>query len=58
MQGMFAYAFSWTGDFFRIFWINIFLSYGEFKMREIKLRVKVNATAKASRSSGQSNILR
>ena len=34
------------------------LSYGEFKMHEIKLRVKVNATAEASTSSGQSNILR
>ena len=41
-----------------IFWINIFLSYGEFKMRENKLRVKIPATAESSRSSGQSIILR
>ena len=43
---------------FRILWINIFSSYGEFKMRENKLRVKIPATAESSRSSGQSIILR
>ena len=55
---MFAHAFSWFGDFFGYFLDYYFLSYGEFKMRENKLRVKIPATAESSRSSGQSIILR
>ena len=43
---------------FFVFFGLIFLSYGEFKMRENKLRVKIPATAESSRSSGQSIILR
>ena len=44
--------------FFWYFLDYYFLSYGEFKMRENKLRVKIPATAESSRSSGQSIILR
>ena len=43
---------------FSYYWISYFSSYGEFKMRENKLRVKITATAEASRLSGQSIILR
>ena len=43
---------------FSYFLDEYFLSYGEFKMRENKLRVKIPATAESSRSSGQSIILR
>ena len=39
---MFAYAFSWFGDF----WNSYFSSYGEFKMREIKLRIQVLQAAR------------
>ena len=43
---------------FSYFLDSYFLSYGEFKMYENKLRVKIPATAESSRSSGQSIILR
>ena len=44
--------------FFSYYLDYYFLSYGEFKMRENNLRVKIPATAESSRSSGQSIILR
>ena len=43
---------------FSYFLDSYFVSYGEFMMRENKLRVKVPAIAESSRSSGQSIILR
>ena len=51
-QVMFASAFSRISDFFRIFGIHIFLSYGEFKMHEMKLRVQVLRPALASGARG------
>ena len=38
--------------------VDVIISYCEFKMRENKLCVKVTVIAEASRSSGQSIILR
>ena len=59
-QGMFAHAFSRFGNFFRIFRIHIFFSYGEFSDITIKLRVEVTAIAAADNlgQRGQSIILR
>ena len=49
LQVMFAYAFSRIADFSRIFWI-LFLSYGAFKIRAIKLRFVSPAAAREWRA--------
>ena len=50
---MFASGFSWIADFFDSY----FLSYGEFKMREIKLRVKNPAASQRALASGSRGAL-
>ena len=51
-QVMFVSAFSLIGDFFPYFWDSYFLSYDEFKMHEIKLRMQALRPAIASGTRG------